>query len=113
MCLHRKALRTLCIAHRDFTAEDLGDEEAIKALEESPDDNLVLEAVVGIIDPLRPDVKDAVRTCQEAGIMVRMVTGDNINTARAIAKQCGILTEGGVALEGPDFRTLTPAELDK
>ena len=107
------ALRTLAIAHRDFTAEELGDEAAVKALEESPDTELVLEAVVGIIDPLRSDVKDAVKVCQEAGIMVRMVTGDNINTARAIAKQCGILTEGGVALEGPDFRKLTPAELDK
>ena len=107
------ALRTLAIGHRDFTAEELGDQEAVKALEESPDTDLVLEAVVGIIDPLRADVKEAVRVCQEAGIMVRMVTGDNINTARAIAKQCGILTEGGIALEGPAFRKLTPAELDK
>ena len=69
--------------------------------------NLVLDAVVGIIDPLRSDVKDAVATCQAAGIMVRMVTGDNIHTAKAIAKQCGILTEGGAALEGPVFRNMT------
>jgi hypothetical protein len=41
---------------------------------------------VGIIDPLRDDVKEAVRVAQEAGVMVRMVTGDNINTAKAIAR---------------------------
>lgn len=68
---------------------------------------------LGIIDPLRPDVKEAVRVAQKAGIVVRMVTGDNISTACAIAKQCGILKEGGVALEGAAFRALTPAELDR
>ena len=44
--------------------------------------------------------------------MVRMVTGDNLETAKAIAKRCGILTEGGIALEGPEFRKMTPADLD-
>jgi Ca2+-transporting ATPase len=42
-----------------------------------------------------------------------MVTGDNINTATAIARQCGILTPGGIALEGPAFRKMTPSELDQ
>ena len=46
------------------------------------------------MDPLREDVVDAVATCQRAGIFVRMVTGDNMDTAMAIAKQAGILTEG-------------------
>jgi Ca2+-transporting ATPase len=53
-----------------------------------------LDSLVGIADPLRPDVIDAVATCQRAGIIVRMVTGDNLETARAIAKQAGILKEG-------------------
>jgi P-type Ca2+ transporter type 2C len=44
--------------------------------------------------------------------MVRMVTGDNIATARSIARECGILTDDGVALEGPDFRKLSPEALD-
>ncbi|CAN1256210.1 Putative calcium-transporting ATPase 11, plasma membrane-type [Linum perenne] len=70
-----------------------------------------LVAVVGIKDPVRPGVREAVQTCLAAGITVRMVTGDNINTARAIAKECGILTEGGVAIEGPDFRSKTPDEM--
>ena len=55
---------------------------------------MCLDALVGIADPLREDVIDAVATCQRAGIFVRMVTGDNLETARAIAKQAGILSDG-------------------
>ena len=61
---------------------------------------LTLDAVYGIKDPLRPDVTQAVHACQAAGIFVRMVTGDNLETAKAIAKECGILTKGGLAMEG-------------
>jgi magnesium-transporting ATPase (P-type) len=57
-------------------------------------------------------VTDAVATARRAGVIVRMVTGDNIQTAKAIARQCGILTEGGVAVEGPALRRMTPAQLD-
>mmetsp|Transcript_5299 Transcript_5299/g.7722 ORF Transcript_5299/g.7722 Transcript_5299/m.7722 type:complete len:455 (+) Transcript_5299:1286-2650(+) len=74
---------------------------------------MVLDAVFGIIDPLRTDVVNAVQVCQKAGIMVRMVTGDNIDTARAIAKEAGILSPDGISMEGQDFRKLTPAQLDK
>jgi magnesium-transporting ATPase (P-type) len=105
-----RALRTLCIAHRDFhSANDLP-----KNWQEVPPDSsdLVCDAIVGIIDPLREDVKEAVARAQAAGVTVRMVTGDNINTACAIARQCGILTEGGIALEGPQFRNMTPNEVD-
>lgn len=69
-------------------------------------------ALCGIEDPLRPEVQDSVRTCQQAGIRVRMVTGDNADTAKAIARQCGILTDGGLVIEGPDFRRMTIAEVD-
>ena len=62
-------------------------------------------------DPVRKEVPDAVRTCHRAGILVRMVTGDNIHTARHIARECGILTEGGLALEGPKFREMPEEEL--
>jgi Ca2+-transporting ATPase len=76
-----------------------------------PDFGYTLVAVVGIKDPVRPGVKDAVQTCLAAGITVRMVTGDNINTAKAIAKECGILTEDGVAIEGPEFRIMSPQQM--
>ena len=59
---------------------------------------------------MRKEVPDAVATCRRAGIVVRMVTGDNIHTAKSIAKECGILTEGGVAIEGPDFRSMPREE---
>lgn len=103
----QNALRTVCVAHRNLEQVSYdSDPEDIEC-------NLVLDALFGIKDPLRPDVKEAVRNCQEAGIFVRMVTGDNIETAKAIARECGILTDGGIALEGPDFRKLSPAQLDE
>lgn len=101
-----EALRTLCLAYLDI-------EGGFDGQKEIPERGYTLIAVVGIKDPLRPGVKDAVETCLAAGITVRMVTGDNINTAKAIAKECGILTEGGLAIEGPDFRTKTKEELDE
>jgi len=101
------ALRTIAIAHK--TVLNLKAEDTAEELEIS----LTLDAIYGIKDPLRPDVKQAVAQCQRAGIVVRMVTGDNIETAKAIATECGILTEGGSSMEGPAFRKLTPAELDK
>ncbi|KAF5785937.1 putative P-type Ca(2+) transporter [Helianthus annuus] len=97
-----KALRTLCLAYIDVEGEfDM--QKDIPAL------GYTLIAVVGIKDPLRPGVKEAVEICLAAGITVRMVTGDNINTAKAIARECGILTNG-VAIEGPDFRNKTNEE---
>ncbi|KAF2322596.1 hypothetical protein GH714_019695 [Hevea brasiliensis] len=78
-----------------------------------PEDNYTLVAVVGIKDPVRPGVKEAVKTCLEAGIIVRIVTGDNINTAKAIARECGILTDDGIAIEGPDFRDKSPQEMEE
>lgn len=62
-------------------------------------------------DPVRKEVPDAVATCKRAGIVVRMVTGDNVHTAKHIARECGILTEGGLALEGPQFRAMPEPEL--
>jgi Ca2+-transporting ATPase len=73
---------------------------------------MTLDALVGIADPLRKDVVGAVAVCQRAGIFVRMVTGDNLDTANAIAKQAGILTKGGLSMVGEDFRKLSPSQLD-
>ncbi|XP_020832931.1 plasma membrane calcium-transporting ATPase 3 isoform X5 [Phascolarctos cinereus] len=94
-------LRTICIAYRDFSAgqEPEWDNETEIVGE------LTCVAVVGIEDPVRPEVPEAIRKCQRAGITVRMVTGDNINTARAIAAKCGIIQPGEdfLCLEGKEF----------
>ena len=67
--------------------------------------NLTSICIVGIEDPVRPEVPDAIKQCQRAGITVRMVTGDNINTARAIATKCGIIKpgDGYLVMEGKQF----------
>jgi Ca2+-transporting ATPase len=72
---------------------------------------MVFLGVVGIQDPLRQGVTEAVHQCQGAGVFVRMVTGDNIMTAKAIASECGIYTAGGIAMEGPVFRKLGQKQL--
>jgi Ca2+-transporting ATPase len=64
-----------------------------------------------LVAALLPGVKEAVKASMSAGIIVRMVTGDNINTAKAIAKECGILTDGGIAIEGTEFRNKSPEEM--
>ncbi len=74
------------------------------------DNNLIATCIVGIKDPVRKEVPAAVTTCQKAGIRVRMVTGDNIHTAKHIARECGILTDG-IAMEGPSFRVMPESEL--
>ncbi|XP_071980115.1 plasma membrane calcium-transporting ATPase 3 isoform X2 [Engystomops pustulosus] len=94
-------LRTICIAYRDFQ----GVPEPEWENENEIVGDLTCIAVVGIEDPVRPEVPEAIRKCQRAGITVRMVTGDNINTARAIAAKCGIIQPGEdfLCLEGKEF----------
>ena len=60
---------------------------------------------------MRKEVPDAVAVCKRAGITVRMVTGDNVHPASHIAKECGIMMEGGLALEGPVFRKMSEEEV--
>lgn len=104
------ARRTLILAHKDYASMSSLPHNWMQNV---PDNNgLCCDGVVGIIDPLRGDVNDAVAIAQRAGVIVRMVTGDNLQTACAIAKQCGILTPAGLAMEGPVFRSMTPAQVD-
>ncbi|GJJ70388.1 P-type Ca2+ transporter type 2C [Entomortierella parvispora] len=98
-----KALRTIALSYRDVPASEFNkftDEEA-------PNSKLVCLGIVGIQDPLRPGVIESVRDFAKAGVTVRMITGDNLQTARAIAKNAGILLRGGVAMTGPEFRALS------
>ncbi|XP_026297897.1 plasma membrane calcium-transporting ATPase 2 isoform X2 [Apis mellifera] len=104
-------LRTICIAYRDFVPGKAEinqvhiDNEPNWDDEENVVNNLTCLCIVGIEDPVRPEVPEAIRKCQKAGITVRMVTGDNINTARSIALKCGILkpNEDFLILEGKEF----------
>lgn len=129
-----EGLRTICLAYRDFPASegepDWDNEGHILS-------GLTCIAVVGIEDPVRPEVglpdtrticgvcglltapqcshqvPEAIRKCQRAGITVRMVTGDNINTARAIATKCGIILPGDdfLCIEGREFNRRIRNEL--
>ncbi|TYJ33687.1 hypothetical protein E1A91_A05G120500v1 [Gossypium mustelinum] len=112
------SLRCVALAYR------LCEKEKVPTDEEGfngwilPEDNLVLLAIVGIKDPCRPGVKDAVKICMDAGVKVRMVTGDNIQTAKAIALECGILSSAEDAteptiIEGRVFRELSDKEREQ
>ncbi|XP_008220322.1 PREDICTED: calcium-transporting ATPase 1, chloroplastic [Prunus mume] len=101
-----EALRTLCLAYMEIGNE-------FSAESPIPSSGYTCIGIVGIKDPVRPGVKESVEICRSAGITVRMVTGDNINTAKAIARECGILTDGGLAIEGPEFREKSEEELQK
>lgn len=111
------SLRTISIIYRDFISWPPFGAETVEG---SPDEaefegvfkEMVFLSVVGIQDPLRPGVKEAVAQCKRAGVFVRMVTGDNIGTAKAIAEECGIYTPGGVIIQGPEFRKLSTNEMD-
>jgi Ca2+-transporting ATPase len=111
-----RSLRTIGLVYRDFTEwppdkETLPDGSSVDFVSLLRD--LTFFGLVGIQDPVRPGVPEAVRKAQKAGVTVRMVTGDNMQTARAIATECLIYTEGGLVMEGPDFRCLSTEQLDE
>lgn len=113
-----RSLRTIGLVYRDFDRwpprkARRAEGDANEALFEDIFKDMVLLGIVGIQDPLREGVREAVETCQKAGVVVRMVTGDNIITAKAIATDCGIYSAGGVIIEGPAFRKLSTKEKDK
>lgn len=112
----QNGLRTICVAYKDYVFTSIrpanefeigvdSDKEIDWDDEAQVFSRFVGIAICGIQDPVRPEVPEAIRRCTKAGIAVRMVTGDNINTARAIALQCGILQPGDdyLVLEGKEF----------
>eukprot|EP01113_Clastostelium_recurvatum_P039552 TRINITY_DN604_c0_g2_i2.p1 TRINITY_DN604_c0_g2~~TRINITY_DN604_c0_g2_i2.p1 ORF type:complete len:1017 (-),score=417.27 TRINITY_DN604_c0_g2_i2:124-3174(-) len=104
-----QGLRTICLAYAPLA-------DKFVAGEEPPEQNLICVGIVGIKDPVRDEVPAAVEQCHKAGITVRMVTGDNILTAKKIAEECGIWRPNDnsiIAIEGPEFRAMSPAERDK
>jgi len=101
-----RALRTLVLAFKEITPrEDLVTKDK-KGVFDVEIHDLTLVAVLGIKDILRQEVPRAIQLCRLAGIKVRMVTGDNKLTARAIAKECGIIepgNENSLVMEGSEF----------
>lgn len=113
-----QSLRTIAMLYKDFpqwppVSSRRLEEDNSMAVFEDVFEEMTLLAILGIQDPLREGVSTAVKQCQNAGVIVRMVTGDNITTASAIATQCGIKTPDGLAMEGPKFRQLSDAEMDE
>jgi len=112
------ALRTLALAYRDFDNWPSHGEQGLQDTEVPFEDafrDLTWVAVAAIQDPVREGVPEAVKTCNRASVSVKMVTGDNIETARAIARECGILPPSGegIVMEGVVFRALPEHEMLK
>ncbi|GLT78629.1 hypothetical protein SLA2020_501580 [Shorea laevis] len=106
------SLRCIAFAHKQVAETE---EEDVKEKKKLQEENMTLLGLVGIKDPCRPGVKKAVEDCQHAGVNIKMITGDNVFTARAIATECGILQPGqdvdsGAVVEGEEFRNYTPEE---
>ena len=101
-----RALRVLALAYKEI--DNLPDAPKPEALE----NGLTFLGLVGMIDPPRPEVKDAVAVCRGAGIRPVMITGDHVVTASAIARELGILDEGDLAITGPQLDAMTDRELD-
>lgn len=114
----RNSLRTIGIIYRDFAhwppakARRTGEDKEEIVFEDICS-QMTFVGMVGIKDPLRPGVPEAVQLCQKAGVVVRMVTGDNKITAEAIAKDCGILQPNSLVMEGPEFRNLSKAKQEE
>jgi Ca2+-transporting ATPase len=106
-----QAMRTLGFAYQDLNDDELGiDQHTLTA------DNLIFIGVVAISDPVRSDVPDAVKECIDAGINIKIVTGDTPNTAKEIGRQIGLWksedTDRNI-ITGPEFAALSEAELDE
>ena len=101
------ALRVLAVAYKLLdTAPAVFDEEELEC-------DLTLAGLVGMIDPPRPEVKEAIAHCDTAGIRTVMITGDNVVTAAAIARELGILHEGESAVTGQELEALSDGELEQ
>lgn len=105
--LASKALRTIAIAYKPVPANTviLSEQEAEK--------KLTFIGVQGMIDPPRPEVKEAVKECKAAGIKTVMITGDHVITAKAIAAQLGILSNKSKVLDGKALSNMSVEELEE
>ncbi|XP_057505542.1 putative calcium-transporting ATPase 13, plasma membrane-type [Actinidia eriantha] len=105
------SLRCIAFAHKQIPVKENEDRETHRNVKNN---GFTLLGLIGLKDPCRPGVKKAVEDCQNAGVEIKMITGDNVFTARAIATECGILRHNqdfkGAVVEGVEFRNYTPEE---
>jgi P-type Ca2+ transporter type 2C len=107
-----RAMRTLAFAYRELPADYPNDEDALHERRDEIEGDLVFAGFVAIRDPLRPEVPGALAECRRAGIQVMMVTGDNVETARAIAIDAGLIdAPDALALTSDEFNRLSDDEL--
>ncbi|KAF3965649.1 hypothetical protein CMV_010192 [Castanea mollissima] len=104
-----KSLRCIAFAYKEVA------EESGQILEKLEETGLTLLGIVGLKDPCRPGVRTAVESCKAAGVNIKMITGDNVHTARAIAFECGILSpddelDNEAVVEGENFRNYSLEE---
>ncbi|MDO5479379.1 MAG: cation-translocating P-type ATPase, partial [Clostridia bacterium] len=105
--MSKDALRVLAIGYKEI------DEVPENPTSEALENGLNFMGLVGMIDPPRPEAKDAVALCRRAGIKPVMITGDHVVTASAIAKELGILSKGDKAITGSELDAMTDRELDE
>ena len=106
----QKAMRVIAFAHKELDGlADYSEEAQHKQMESV----MVFDGFVAISDPLRAEVSDAVKSCQSAGVGVKILTGDNIITAVAIAEELGLMNAGKIALEAKDIEEMTDAQLSE
>lgn len=104
--LASQALRTLAVAYKPLKTDSL------PAFEHQVESNLTFVGMAGMIDPPRPEAKEAIAACHEAGIKTVMITGDHVLTAQAIAKELKILPERGKTMEGSTLERISVEELE-
>ena len=102
-----KALRVLAMAERRYTALPASFEP------EALETELTFIGLSGMIDPVRPEVKDAIVECKSAGVRPIMITGDHVDTATAIAKELGIITEDTYAITGSELSEMSDEEFEE
>ena len=105
--MSEKALRVIAVAYRD------ADNLPVNITADAIENDLIFVGLIGMIDPPREGVKEAVRTCRKAGIKTVMITGDHLQTAKAIAKELGILRKGDFAVAGDELEKISDQELER
>ena len=108
-----EGMRVIAIAQRDFPLDAWTEFESSGIPPVDLVGDLVLLSLVGIVDPPRPEAKLAIAEAKQAGIAVKMITGDHASTARAIGKELGLIEGSATAVTGAELDTLSDDELDR